>query len=59
MTTHELARLLLSGENLPVVHHYYHHEDFEDEGYNWTSEIKILKDKGVILLSTGDLVDCK
>lgn len=57
MTSHELAKLLLSMKDKPIVHHYYYHEDFHDYGIDWEHTVDI-QDKGdKIRLTTKDLIE--
>lgn len=56
-TTHELARELLKLPDMEVVHHYYFHEDFRDDGLNWYSEVELLREGDKYLITTGDMID--
>lgn len=57
MTSHELAQQLLAMEDLPVVHHYYFHEGFQDDGMNWKHEVTLLQEGDTLLLTTGDYLE--
>lgn len=51
MTTHELAKKLLSLPDVPVYHVYTHWDDFDDEPmeYKYTAGISLLHDDNNVL----------
>jgi len=56
-TTHQLAEYLLARKERPVRHHYYHHEDFDDEGCDYVSEINLELVNGKVYISAGELLE--
>ena len=57
MTTHELARQLLEMDDIPVVHHFHHQDGFEDNPWDYYSNVNIFVQDGCVYLSEGDRLD--
>jgi hypothetical protein len=55
-TTHQLAKELLALPDVMVVHHYYMHEDFDDDGYHCYSEPVVELCDGILYMMEGEFV---
>lgn len=51
MTSHKLAQILLSLEDLPIRHHYVHQDDFSDYPVDFVSHLGIIEENGKIYIT--------
>lgn len=56
-TTHQLAEYLLTRKERPVRHHYYYHENFNDNGMDFVSTVNLELVDGKVYITTGELLE--
>lgn len=57
MTTHELAKQLLAMEDVPVIHHYNHMDGFEDNPFDYYSDIELVVEDENVYITSGGVLD--